>query len=103
MIVGERLRELRKASGYSRRELAEALEIGEANIQRYESGGGDATSEIVLKIAKYFNVSTDYLLGMTEKSSQFSVNDLSVNELAVIAAWRRGERLEAIKRIAEDE
>lgn len=102
MIVGERLRDLRKGRGYSRRELAELLEIGEANIQRYETGDSDATSENVLKIARHFNVSTDYLLGLTNTPASFG-NDLSIDELAVIAAWRRGERIEAIKVIVDDD
>lgn len=102
LIVGDRLRDLRKSRAYSRRELAELLQIGEANIQRYESGESDATSEIVVKIAKYFNVSTDYLLGLSDTPASFS-NDLTVDELAALAAWRRGQRLEAIKVIVDDE
>lgn len=102
LIVGERLRDLRKARAYSRRQLAELLDIGEANIQRYEAGESDATSENVLKIARHFNVSTDYLLGLTDTPASFA-NDLTIDELAALAAWRRGDRIEAIKVIVEDE
>lgn len=102
MIVGERLRDLRKGRGYSRRQLAEIIEIGEANIQRYEAGDSDAISENVLKIARHFNVSTDYLLGLTDTPASFG-NDLTVDELAALAAWRRGDRIEAIKVIVDDE
>lgn len=102
MIVGERLRDLRKNRGYSRRELAEFIQIGEANIQRYESGESDAISENVLKIARYFNVSTDYLLGLSDTPASYS-NDLTVDELAALAAWRRGDRIEAIKVIVDDD
>lgn len=102
LIVGDRLRDLRKSRAYSRRELAEILQIGEANIQRYEATESDATSENVIKIAKHFNVSTDYLLGLSDTPASFA-NDLSLDELAALAAWRRGQRLEAIKVIVEDE
>lgn len=102
MILGERLRDLRKSRGYSRRELAELIQIGEANIQRYEAGESDAISENVLKIARHFNVSTDYLLGVTDTPASFT-NDLTVDELAALAAWRRGDRIEAIKVIVDDE
>lgn len=78
------------------------LQIGEANIQRYEAGESDATSENVVKIAKHFNVSTDYLLGLSDTPASFT-NDLSLDELAALAAWRRGQRLEAIKVIVDDE
>jgi transcriptional regulator with XRE-family HTH domain len=103
MITGSRLRELRKSKGLSRRELAELLQIGEANIQRYESEESDSTSENVTKIARFFNVSTDYLLGLADRPSPYAGGDLSVQELAAISAWRRGDYREAIKVIVGDE
>lgn len=103
MIAGSRLRELRKSKGLSRRELAEMLQIGEANIQRYENEEGDSTSEIVTKIARFFNVSTDYLLGLAEKPAPFAGGDLTVQELAALSAWRRGDYREAIKVIVCDD
>jgi len=102
MIVGERLRELRKVHGLSRRELAEHVQIGEANVQRYEDGKSDAGSEIVVKIARYFGVSTDYLLGLSDNPANQG-GDLSLQELNALAAWREGNIREAIKVIVDDE
>ena len=59
---GKRLKELRKASGKSQVELANALGITVKSIQRYEKGGR-ADTAVLEQLAKYFNVSTAYLLG----------------------------------------
>lgn len=60
---GERLRELRLAVGISQEKLAEQLQITVKSIQRYEKGYRPDTYALV-KLATYFNVSTDYLLGL---------------------------------------
>ncbi len=60
---GKNLKELRIAAGISQAELANQLYIAEKTIQRYEKGGKKPDREILVEIASYFNVSTDYLLG----------------------------------------
>ena len=66
-IVGIRLKELRKAVGVSQARFA--IELGgvsQAVIARYETGDIFPSYPILIKIADYFNVSTDYLLGRTD-------------------------------------
>ena len=60
---GERLKELRLAVEKSQLELANVLGITVKSIQRYEKGYRPDTYTLA-KIATYFNVSTDYLLGL---------------------------------------
>ncbi len=60
---GKRVRELRIAAGLSQEKLADQLQITVKSIQRYEKGYRPDTYALV-KIATYFNVSTDYLLGV---------------------------------------
>lgn len=59
----ERLKELRLAARLSQEKLANQLQITVKSIQRYESGYRPDTYALV-KLATYFNVSTDYLLGL---------------------------------------
>lgn len=59
----KRIKELRVAAGYSQEKLAEQLEIAVKSIQRYEKGYRPDTYTLV-KMATFFNVSTDYLLGL---------------------------------------
>lgn len=60
---GKRIKELRIAAGMSQAKLAEQLSITVKSIQRYEGGYRPDTYALV-KLATYFNVSTDYLLGL---------------------------------------
>lgn len=98
----DRLRQLREESGFSRERMAEALDIGSASIARYERGENDPTGDVLLKLARFFSVSVDYLLGVDE-DNQETVSRLNERETHAIAAWRRGERMEAIKVIVGDE
>ncbi len=102
MIDGHRLRQLREAEGYTRKRLAEELQISEAQLVRYEQGESDATTDILARLATFFEVTADYLIGLTN-SPQPLDQDLHPEEAAVIAALRRGDYREAIKFIVEDE
>lgn len=103
MIRGERVRELRERRGYSREKLAMIINIGVAQVARYERGENDATGDIIERLATLFNVSTDYLLGLTDNPTPSALQGLNEKESAVLLAWRRGDALEAIKVIIDDE
>lgn len=62
-VFGNRLKELRIAAGISQDKLANELQIAVKSIQRYERGYRPDTY-VLVKLATYFNVSTDYLLGL---------------------------------------
>lgn len=61
----ERIRELRIEKGVSRRELALALFVSERLISYWENGERECDFDMLMKIANYFEVSVDYLLGRT--------------------------------------
>lgn len=60
----DRLKELRKLKGITQKQAAEALSMTERNYQRLEATS-NPSNENLLKMADYFDVSTDYLLGRT--------------------------------------
>jgi len=102
VIDGQRLRELREQSNLSRRELAEEISITEGQIVRYESGKNDATGDVLARIATFFGVSADYLLGLTDNPASPIGTDLTQAEAAAIAAWRRGDFREVMKVISAE-
>ena len=61
-IFGNRLRELRLERGLSQRALGEALGVCNQTISFWESGSREPNLDDLLKIAKFFGTSTDYLL-----------------------------------------
>ncbi len=60
-----RLKELRKARGISQLKLAMDLSLNQNSISRYETGMREADYTTLIRIADYFDVSIDYLLGRT--------------------------------------
>jgi transcriptional regulator with XRE-family HTH domain len=65
-IFSERLKELRVSSCYTQQQIAEKLNIKQQSYSRYEYGNGEPSLETLVKIAKIFDVSSDYLLGITD-------------------------------------
>ena len=61
-----RLKELRKKKGISQLRMATDLNTTQNTISRYETGEREPGIDELIKIADYFNVSVDYLLGRTE-------------------------------------
>lgn len=62
-----RLKALRKERNVSQLKLAMDLNMNQNSISRYENGEREADYETLIKIADYFDVSLDYLLGRTDK------------------------------------
>jgi len=62
-----RLKDLRKEKGITQLQLAMELNMSQNTISRYETGERQAGYNELIKIANYFNVSIDYLLGRTDE------------------------------------
>ena len=64
-VFSERVKELRKARKMTQRQMANALGITERSYQRYEAEN-NPNNETLIKLADFFDVSTDYLLGRSD-------------------------------------
>ena len=62
-----RLKELRRSKGISQLKLAMDLNTNQNTISRYETGEREPGILELIKIADYFGVSVDYLIGRTNK------------------------------------
>ena len=65
-IFGERLRELRIERGLGQNALARTLGLSNASISYWETGKQEPTASTIFKLASFFDVSSDYLLGLTD-------------------------------------
>jgi len=63
MILPEMIAELRKDKGLLQKELAQFLGVSIGTISNYETGVHNPEIETLIKLADYFNVSVDYMLG----------------------------------------
>lgn len=62
-MLGKRLLQLRKKKSITQETLGKALGVGKTTISNYETGYSTPDSETLTKIADYFGVTTDFLLG----------------------------------------
>lgn len=63
--MNSRLREARKQSKYTLKELGKMIGVSEATMSNYETGRREPDSNTLCKLAEILGVSTDYLLGVT--------------------------------------
>ncbi|WP_373765672.1 helix-turn-helix domain-containing protein, partial [Jeotgalibaca porci] len=63
MTVGQRIAHLRERRGLSQSSLAKDLNVGQSTLAMWETDKRGLKDEVIVQIAEYFNVSTDYLLG----------------------------------------
>ncbi len=64
---GERLKDLREKTGLSQKGLADLAGVSQSAIARYENGKTEATYDILVWFADYYDVSTDYILCRTDR------------------------------------
>ncbi|PFZ12171.1 transcriptional regulator [Bacillus pseudomycoides] len=71
-MLGKKIAELRKKQKLSQYDLAERLGFSRGKLANYEQGQREPDYDTLKKIADFFEVSTDYLLGRTEKKEVLS-------------------------------
>lgn len=59
-------KELKNQSGLSNAKLAKKIGVSSTSIFRWETAGSDIMSDDLIKVAQFFGVSTDYLLGLED-------------------------------------
>lgn len=62
----QRLKELRLENNYTQQKVATYLGIRQQSYVRYENGAGEPSLATLVAIAKLYNVTTDYLLGLSD-------------------------------------
>lgn len=80
-MLGQRITELRIAFGWSQVELARRLQVAKQTISNWENENIQPSIEMLVRIAKLFHVSTDYLLGLDDAPTLY-VEGLPVSFVA---------------------
>ena len=94
ILFSERLRELRTRNGTRQSTLAKYIHRSPCSISNYENGVNSPDLETLVRIADFYGVSTDYLLGRTDFASA-----PSCLPRAIYGQYTVGRFLELLKRL----
>ena len=103
----EQLQQLRKSRGLTQDDLAEILGISLSSYQKYERDAISPSYETLCKIADFYHVTTDYLLGREPATDPFDMLQLPEDQKSVMERFAsfpddiRTIILDAIKELAE--
>lgn len=81
-----RLKLLREERGLFQKDIATLLNVSIPAVNQYESGKRDMSTETVVKLAEYFGVSTDYLLGKSDNRN----SDVPISKIPILGTVKAG-------------
>lgn len=97
----DRLKELMEKRDHNPASLAELIGRSERSIWRILSEGGNTSDETVVLLAQALEVSSDYLLGLSnDPNPTIRIDNMSEEEIKVLTAMRRGDDKAAIRILA---
>lgn len=85
MNFGEKLKMLRNGQKMTQQQLATRLGVAKSVVSYYESGERYPSYDVLVKIARTFHTTTDYLLDI-KRERVIDVSDLAEDDIAVVTA-----------------
>ncbi len=92
MNFGDKLKQLRTGQKLTQQQLADRIGVAKSVVSYYESGDRYPSYDVLIRIAKIFHTTTDYLLDI-ERTRLIDVSELEEDDIAVVTAV-----VEALKR-----
>ena len=81
--MGEKLKSLRIEKKLTQKQVADRIGLAISAVSSYESGTRYPSYDVLVKLARIFHVSTDYLLGITD-TRNIDVTGLNDNEIELV-------------------
>ena len=81
--MGDKLKSLRIEKKLTQKQVADRIGLAISAVSSYESGSRSPSYDVLVKLARMFHVSTDYLLGITDKRN-IDVTGLNDNEIELV-------------------
>lgn len=75
MSIGSSIKTLRKNKNISRKELSEKLDIQYQTLANYENDKREPNTDVITRIAQFFNVTTDSILGITYSQELYTLEE----------------------------
>ncbi len=70
-VCYRRIRDLREDADLKQREIAAILNCSQRVYSNYERGDLDIPTEVLIKLSRYYGVSVDYILGLTDNKTPY--------------------------------
>ena len=67
-----RIKDLREGNDVTQQEICDYLNMKQPQYSRYERGLRDVPSDVLIKLAKYYKTSVDYILELTDKTKPYN-------------------------------
>ena len=99
-MIGKIIRNLRKQKGLTQTQLADELNVEFSNVSKWELGKNDPSKELIAKMAKLFNVSIEYLLGITDNPTPDTLPTATV-KIPLLGNIAAGQPIEAIENVED--
>ena len=70
-MIYRRIRDLREDQDLSQKQVAQMLGMSQTGYSKYETGENDIPTEVLIRLARFYKTSTDYLLGLTNNRKPY--------------------------------
>ncbi len=87
-MIGEKLKEIREATGMNKKEFAQYLNLKYTTYNNYETEAREPASDFLIMISEKFDVSIDYLLGLKTDKNIMHSYQLKTSEYNYIKKYR---------------
>lgn len=112
MSLGKRLKIERIRKGVTTREVSKKFNLGKSTISNYENDYRKPDAEMIRKLAEYYGVTADYLLGLTEHrnvkvlkedSLPYTLRNEGVEEIGILDKYAKDKNVdpEMVKKIID--
>ena len=83
IYFGDRLKALRREKKLTQKQLADSMELVKSSICAYEQNTKYPSIEVLIKLCQFFSVSSDYLLGLSDKL-ELEISELNEEQLDIV-------------------
>lgn len=98
-MLGDRIYELRKQRGLSQVDLAKALGVTKQSVSNWENSNIQPSIDLLVRIAQFFSVTTDYLLGLDNRRyiEVTKLDDIRITHIQMLVNDMQAESVSACR------
>lgn len=109
MAIYQRIKDLREDADKTQKQVADDMYMHVSQYRRYESGEREIPLSFAIALSKYYNVSIDYIAGLTNEKTIVNTNDITpsdvkfLNRFRMLSEIQKGRILERMDILIERE